>query len=551
MIISVVLLLCVVCLSAQTPIWQWAVSVGAEQNDRASSIVTDDQGNIYATGAFRGTVEFGETTLTSFGDYENEDVYVAKLSSDGTFLWAVQAGGELWDSGCDIAVDDSSNVYITGQYQETASFGNTTLEISSRGLFVAKLDSNGNWLWAKTAGGTGVSVGLGIALDSESNIDLTGSFWGPVTFGPITLTEYGNYDIFAAKLTNNGGWLWAVSAGGVDYDFGEDIAIDEENNIYLTGIFIETATFGPLLLTNASYTEIFAAKLDSLGNFLWAVKAGGPGIDWGVGIDIDTNSNVYLTGMFFGDATFGSTTFTSNGSDEIYIAKLDNDGNWLWTVRAGGLDDDQGYGIDVVGSDEIYLVGRYSETASFGNFTLTSSSIYDFSNVFVAKLDGNGNWFWATSCGGPDYDTGVEIATDAAGNVSVTGDFAGEATFGFTTIYGHGFHNADDIFVASLCQVVPVSDDLAPGASDHTSLTDIYPNPFRRGDSAIIKANISDTGGGTLSVFNLRGQCVARHVLTAGEQQISLDSRDLASGIYLCQLRTASDCETRKLVLLR
>ena len=141
-------------------------------------------------------------------------------------------------------------------------------------------------------------------MDGVGGVWITGIFAGIATFGSHTLTASGNYDIFVAKLGPNGNWLWAVKAGGIDYDYGYSIAVDGAGNAYVTGEFRYTSTFGSHTLTASGYSDLFVAKLNPSGTWLWAVRAGGGSYDEGYGIAVDGAGNAWVTGCFTGTATF-------------------------------------------------------------------------------------------------------------------------------------------------------------------------------------------------------------------------------------------------------
>ena len=239
------------------------------------------------------------------------------------WLWAKKAGGTQDDEGYSIDIDSSGNSYVTGYFEGTASFGTTTLTCTEDiDIFIAKLDSNGNWLWAKQAGGSYWDMGYSIAIDSSGNSYVTGNFGETASFGTTTLTSIGTADIFVAKLDSNGNWLWAKQAGGTSsVAYGYSIATDSSGNSYVTGYFGETASFGSITLTSIGSWDIFVAKLDSNGNWLGAIKAGGTIWDWGQSIAIDSEGNSYVTGFFEGSASFGNITLTSSGSSDIFVAK--------------------------------------------------------------------------------------------------------------------------------------------------------------------------------------------------------------------------------------
>ena len=447
----VLLLLSCVFIFAQLNPWLWATKAGGTAYDKGYSIAIDVSGNSYVTGYFSGPATFGSTTLTSYGDY---DIFVAKLDSSGNWLWAKNAGGTGFDEGWSIAVDASGNSYVTGYFNSTVTFGSTTLESNGYDdIFVAKLDSRGKWLWAKKAGGTAYDKGYSIAIDASGNSYVTGYFQGTATFGSTTLTSSGSQDIFITKLDSSGNWLWAKNAGGTSENYGFSIAVDASGNSYVTGVFVGTASFGSTTLESNGYDDIFVAKLNSSGDWLWAKNAGGSDdYDNGWSIAIDASGNSYVTGYFSGPATFGSTTLTSNGDWDIFVAKLDMRGNLLWAKNAGGTSDDIGYDIAVDASGNSYVTGYFeSTTATFGSTTLTSCGEYD---IFIAKLDSRGDWLWAKNAGGTYRDEGDGIAVDASGNSYVTGYFQGSATanatFGNINIYGSGESLNIDIFVTKV-----------------------------------------------------------------------------------------------------
>ena len=423
--------------------WDWALKGGGTSFDEGRSIAVDGSGNTYVTGAFQGTASFGGTTLTSSG---REDIFVAKYDASGSVLWAKKAGGSSFDAGQGIALDGSGNAYVTGWFSGTSDFGNTTLFSSGKwDVFVAKYDASGSVLWAKKAGGTLLDQGRSIALDSNGNTYVTGWFTGTASFGGKTLTSSEDDDIFVAKYDASGAVLWAKKAGGTNSEAGRSIAVDGSGNAYVAGGFEDTASFGGTTLTSSGQIDIFVAKYDASGNVLWAKKAGGTSFDNGVDIALDGNGNTYVTGSFRGTASFGGTTLTSSGIDDIFVAKYHASGNVLWAKKAGGISSDKGSGIAVDGSGNAYVTGLFWDTASFGGSSLTSSGQTD---IFVVNYNASGNVLWAKKAGGTTREGGYGIAVNSSGNAYVTGRFKDTANFGGTTLTSSG--GSRDIFIAKL-----------------------------------------------------------------------------------------------------
>ncbi len=369
----------------------WVEQAGGISGDQGLGIAVDTAGNTYLTGAFIGTATFGPFTLNSAGWPTNPldmDVFVAKYDPNGIILWVRRAGGVLDQQGNAIAVDAANNCYLTGRFRGGAAFGPFNIFSANSAvfdIFVAKYDTNGAALWARSAGGSsGQKQGNAIAVDAAGSSYVTGEFQGGVFFGlPPSLASAGGDDIFVARYDTNGNVLWAQQAGGASGDQGRGIGVDAAGNSYVTGAFTGPVTFGTVPVTNAGNFDMFVAQYDSSGNVLWAQSAGGPGVDAGLGIAVEGSGNSYVTGVFRGTADFGPTSIFSAGVGDVFVAKYDAGGNALWAQSAGGTVADAGEGIGVDAASNSYVTGSFTTAATFGAFTLTSAGGID---IFVAKF---------------------------------------------------------------------------------------------------------------------------------------------------------------------
>jgi len=409
----------------------------------------------------------GTANLTSAGD---SDIFISKLGNGGNLLWAKSMGGLNAEYGLGIAVDSSGNVYTTGAFRGTADFdpGAGIYNMTNAGLediFVSKLDGSGNFVWAKSMGGGDDELAYSIAVDSSGNVYTTGYFGGTIDFDPnvggtAELTSVGVGDIFISKLDGSGSFVWAKSMGGTNYDQGYSIAVASSGNIYTTGFFYGTADFDPgagtTNLTSMGLEDIFVSKLDGSGDFVWAKSIGGTSSDIGIDIAVDSSGSVYTTGVFKNTADFdpgaGTSNLTSMGLEDIFVSKLDGSGNFAWAKRMGGTMYDRGRGIALDSRDNVYTTGFFEGTADFdpgaGTTNLTSAGLED---IFVSKSDGSGNFVWAKSMGGTSYDIGRSIALDSSSNVYTTGSFVGTADFdpgaGTANLTSAGL---EDIFVSKI-----------------------------------------------------------------------------------------------------
>jgi len=436
-------------LSAQTtPDLLWARKAGSIDSDAGYAIAADSAGNIYVTGAFYATNDFGPVKLVSAG---LSDIFVAKYDADGNLVWARRAGGTSYDEARGIAVDGAGNAYITGFFQLTANFAPTNLVSTGQSdVFVAKYDPAGSLQWARRAGGNDFEEGHAICMDASTNLYIAGYFDANANFGSIALrNNSSSSDIFVAKCDRNGTFLWAHQAGGDGEDIGQAIALDTAANVYVTGYFESNALFETTALITtgtAGLRDMFLASYSSSGTFRWVRQAGGAAEDSGSGVAADDQGSVYVTGSFTTPATFTSTNLTGSGQD-IFLAKYDSVGAFSWVRRAGGnnaIYGDGGESVAIDAARNVYVAGYFSGTANFGTTNLPSSG---FDDVFIAKYNPSGNLQWVRKIGGANLDVGYAVALDAATNICVTGFFYATAAFGSTNFTSAGF---DDLFVLKL-----------------------------------------------------------------------------------------------------
>jgi hypothetical protein len=236
----------------------FAKRFGGTGEDMGNGLATDPSGNILSLGSFSGTLDFdpnaGAANLSAAG---GSDVFVSKLTSGGSYVWAKRLGGTVDDTGGDIAFDSAGNIYATGSFSGTADFdpsGSSTYTRTSKGssdAFIVKLSSSGSLGWAKILGGSSADKGNGIAVDS-TGVFVTGKFAGSsVDFNPSTSSTYylsssgGSTDIFAMKLGLDGAFKWARRVGGsTSLDEGEGIAV-RSGSVWIAGGFAGSVDFDP------------------------------------------------------------------------------------------------------------------------------------------------------------------------------------------------------------------------------------------------------------------------------------------------------------------
>ncbi|MBT3208007.1 MAG: PKD domain-containing protein [Bacteroidetes bacterium] len=443
-----ILLFNTIFLFSQEPQFEWAVGFGGTSSTVCRSIEVDNAGNVYSLGTFAGIVDFDPDTgvyfLTSNG---GNDIFITKLNSSGNFVWAKSFGSNSSDGGNSIDIDAFGNIYVSGFFKDTTDFdpGIGVFNLISNGnddIYISKFDSLGNFIWAKTMGGSENDGCMSIVVDSIGCVYSTGIFVGIADFDPgigvYNLTSNGQNDVFVSKLDSSGNFIWAKSFSGSETMAGNSITLDTSEKVIITGVFYGTVDFDPGIgvynLTSNGEIDVFISKLDSSGNFIWAKSFGSNSTDAGNFIATDADRNIYVTGFFHNTVDFdpgiGVFNLTSIGQHDVFISKLNSSGNFIWAKGIGGIQGDVGYCTTIDSTGGVYTTGYFEGTVDFdpdiGVYNLTSNGQND---VFISKLDSSGNFVWAKSFGGNNSDYGYCLNVDLSENVYSAGYFNGTVDF--------------------------------------------------------------------------------------------------------------------------
>jgi hypothetical protein len=367
------------------------------------------------------------------------------------FEWARKTGGTGSDQGRSVAVDASGNVYTAGSFQGTVDFdpgaGTYTLvSLGSDDAYVTKFDAFGNFIWAKTFGGTLQDVAYDIDLDQNGNIYTTGHFENTVDFDPsastYTITSLGLQDVFINKLDPSGNFIWTKVLGGANSNVPYSIDVDATGNVHTAGYFSGNIDLDP---SASTYTinglggfDIFISKLDAFGNFLWGKSIAGTSNEIAYAITTDASGNVYTTGYYAGTVDFdpnaGSSPKTSSGNQpDVFISKLDASGNYVNAIGlVGNWTTNQGNSIKVNNTGEVYIGGAFDATIDFdpgtGTANLGTTAVGDV-DIFIAKYDASLNYIWAKRIGSTSDESCLGIDLDASDNIYATGYFRGTVDF--------------------------------------------------------------------------------------------------------------------------
>lgn len=352
---------------------------------------------------------------------------MAALCAAASDIWARQLGGAGRERAAGVAADRGGVVYVAGRIEGEATLGSVRVVSAGPDALVTALDRHGLPVWAHAFGGSGADEARAVAILTEGDVFVTGSFSGTVDFDPgpgrTELVSSGLSDVFVLRLSPRGELVWARGLGGAQADAGLDIAVDAKG-VFISGTFQGTLQAGTVRLESAGRTDGFVLALDPAGAAKWGRRIGGPEDDEARSVALEPSGQVWTAGRFEGTAGFGggeTATLESAGKTDAFVARLGPDGALLWSGQLGGKSSDAAQAV-VANNSGVWVTGRFQRTADFdpGPTATTVSSLSE-ADAFVVRLASTGHLRWIRQVGGPSNDFGTGIALDRFGGVWVTG----------------------------------------------------------------------------------------------------------------------------------
>jgi hypothetical protein len=443
-----------------------AVAYGSTEIETGFGVAADKNGNILITGEMRGPVDFGGGPVSAPVGRAAAFV-AKFSGVDGSHLWSKAFASEDWCDGNHVAVDPNGNVFVTGNFFGTVDFGGGPLTGPGQfqqGNFVVKLSgTSGSHLWSKVFNGNG--AGPEVAVDTLGNVFVTGTFNLSTDLGGGPLL--GRYSgMYLGKLSGaDGSHLWSKAFAGVELsDFngveGYGIAVDASGNVIVVSRLFGSITvdFGGGPLTGPG---LVVAKLSGAdGSHLWSKAFAGGIVADCAAAAVDPAGNVLVTGSWVGELDLGGGLLTDDRNERLFVGKFSGvDGSYLWSkapaasevnTRGQGVAVDAGGNVLVAGT---FYNGLYGGWVDFGGGPLSCAG--GSQNIFVAKFSGlDGSHFWSKGFGsGTEGGWGQGVATDPSGNVLVTGEFYGTVDFGggpLTSVPNPDGGPSPDIFLLKL-----------------------------------------------------------------------------------------------------
>ena len=545
---------------------EWVKSISGNDYNAGSDIAIDATGHVFIAGVYRDQIYYDNNPEFLKSNRGKTDISIAKTDAQGNLLWMRTLGGPGDDRVFRIAVDAEGNVLITGTFEKEMVFdGSNEHVLESAGksdMFLAKYGSDGVLHWSVSAGGEYTDQGIGLTCDDRGNVYVSGFFQETASWdvqATQQIQSVGQQDLYVARYTKGGELDWVSTLGGDKRDVATGVAVNEAGQIYVSGV---TRGFSPELNrvakgAHAGKDDFFLARFSDLGQLEWLSYGGGTGFDAANSIDIDDAGNLYITGYFDRSARIvdqeGNEQQILGYSYDVFLSKFDGDGRLAWIRSAGGELWDNAYDVHVDELNGVYVTGLFRGAAEFIGGAETSVEGRGEANAFVAKYGMQGDFQGLQIIDG-EKSEGFGVSTDKHNNIYLTGFFVQEALFDDDTIsLNSNFFNS---FIAkyeagSMEAGLSSNQRLFENQSIGDLLGQNFPNPFSTRTHFEIQLQEKDFV--RIAVYDALGRLVEEVVradLAAGIHRFPFEAGRLAEGVYHYSLETSSRRITRAMTVI-
>lgn len=473
------------CLDSISQNVNWVKSNGSTSADQLYRTVVDAQGNTYSVGRLMNIINWpvGNPMTVSENSF-----FMVKYNSAGTFQWAktIAANGQNWSLG--IKLDNAGHIYISGWFSGTADFGtpyvgsgtiNSINGPAQDDGFIGKYTTNGDLVWVKRFGGSGLDYPTTLVLDDSCNIYVSGhTNSSNFTAGNFQISNSGSYDVFLLKLDSTGTAKWLTKSGGAGGDYCSSLAIDNIGNLIVGGYYTGSTQIAGVSTTSAGSNDFYIIKYNKSGSSIWVANGGGTSSETVASIEVDLNNNVYFAGQTSSSYQFKGQSFSSASAGDGYVAKLDAAGNLLWRNIYGGTSSDNISSITLF-NNKVYAAGSFSSTVQFStSVQLTSAGLTDAFLVGMNQSDGQ--FFNTYTFGGTQADA-LNNVHGSGENLYLGGIISSSQTIGGTSITHAG---SGDFALISLNPIVA-----SPSNASSLSFTNVST------DSLVVNINPGNGSG--------------------------------------------------------
>lgn len=523
--------------------WTQAHSLTGSAKETIKAIATDTDQNTYLGGTFDQEISIGSQTKNSLGF---DDVFLAKWDADGEATWLITGGGSNFDQLSDIAIDQQGAIIWGGQFWIEGQFGDFTLPLihDSRGIFLMKHAPNGDLIWGRSIEGEGLKILRAITTDEKDNIYLSGYYENSLILEDTTLLAESFQSLFLLKLNSEGQLVWARSAGYQGDIRPQALALHPQGGVYVAGDFKGRVVFGAdSIRTFTEDRDIFLAAYDSTGTALWGQRAGGVYEDNCTAIATDDAGRVFLTGTFLGVMTLDDTfeIQTEGFNENFFLTSYSPQGVPRLARSLGSTGDEAGRDL-LIRNDRLFLTGHFYGDLHIDDLSVSGND--DRFNGFLAAFDLNGNSQWLEAFRSNTYIEGVALAAPDAERLLLTGNFAGNASFGFL---GLPEQNLNDVFLAELNPFLTSSTNDRFVDRSKQKEWRLFPNPTSGLLYLSAEVDFSYTHW---RIYSVAGQELIGGELGKQKREHLLDLGNLAAGVYFLHLRNMEQEGTVKKVVV-
>lgn len=539
---------------------EWATHLGGVTgNTSGRGIAVDGEGNSVTTGFFASTVDFDPSDdslmISSAGGF---DFYIQKLSPAGELIWVQTFGDNYGELAFKVIIDNEDNIYVTGYFYNTIDFdpSDEIYELTPIGdvdVFILKLSSEGEFIWAKSFGGEERDVPVDFNFDEENNLLLLGEFRSTIDIDPgasvFELTAVDDKDIFLQKLTREGNFIWGISVGGSSLNIAGGVICDSNNNVYIAGSYSGSVDFNPgpetFYLSPAGPTDIFLLKLNSLGEFIWAKTLGGVELMSNVVLELDVDDNVIVVGQFRGEVDFdlGDDEFLldSPGNFDLFILKLDPAANFMWVKNYEGNFEVIPLDIGVDEYNNILIAGQFAGSLKLKPYPDLEILYSELDDILILKLNEDGDHIWGKKIGGSGTQAAYGVVPFGSESIYITGQFQQSVDF----------DTSEDSLIFTCQDSNPNAFTVKFGPYDlgfEESLNEnfafkMYPNPTN--GMLYLEANYTENA--SVSIYDITGKIIFQEKLT--QSTIHSINLDLKAGVYIVEFIAEGLSQTQKLVV--
>ena len=355
------------------------------------------------------------------------------LAQDMEFYWAKQYGNDDYPNDIESITSDNLNKIIAFSHfdNEFTIEGNNYVAEDGSDLILFVVDEHGNYEWSMTGGGIDDQVAQEVHCDIEGNIYIMGKFKSQISLSGQVETSNGSFDMYIAKYQSNGDFVWLKTFGGPNSESIETMKI-KNDVILLGGRFYDYTILNNDTLFSQDGTDIFIAKMNLDGEFTNVMTAGGASVDKVSGVDMDISGNVYAVGDFYQNITFGDETFEAGDALGLYMIRLNSNLELSWAYQFEGNDMRPNAKLAVSSDGSITVGGVFSSNVSIGDEDYVTADFDE--DIFVANFSNAGDVNWSRHYYSHSMEGIESLKVDRVGNTYLTGHFLGDINFGELTL---------------------------------------------------------------------------------------------------------------------